>query len=111
MSNSNIERDSDSNQYWIQRDLRKRRRIWLVIFLCLCALPILTYIESRVFKLGAVPFPVSGNVLVFTIMNINAMLLLLMVFLALRNLVQLIFERRRNFAGTRLRTKLVVSFV
>ena len=109
MSNSNIDPDNDLN--WFRRDLKKRRRIWLTILMCLGALPILAYIESRVFKLGAVPFPVSGNVLVFTIMNINAMLLLLMVFLVLRNLVQMIFERRRNFSGTRLRSKMVVSFV
>lgn len=94
-----------------QRDLQKRRRIWLVILFCLCALPILTFVESRVFKLGPVSFPVSGNVLVFTVINVNVMLLLLMIFLVLRNLVQMIFERRSNFAGTRLRTKLVVSFV
>jgi two-component system nitrogen regulation sensor histidine kinase NtrY len=109
MSNSNIEQDG--SQYWFRRDLQKRRRIWLVILFCLCALPILTFVESRVFKLGPVSFPVSGNVLVFTVINVNVMLLLLMVFLVLRNLVQMTFERRRNYAGTRLRTKLVVSFV
>lgn len=109
MSNSGIDQDSGQNS--LPRDLEKRKRIWLVILFCLFALPILTLIERRVFNLGAIPFPVSGNVLVFTVININVMLLLLMVFLALRNLVQMIFERRQNFVGTRLRTKLVVSFV
>jgi len=109
MSNSNIE--MDRAQYLILRDARKRRRIWLVILACLAFLPILTYIESRVFRLGEVPFPVSGNVLVFTVININVMLLLLMVFLVLRNLVQMIFERRRDFLGTKLRSKMVISFM
>lgn len=109
MSNSNI--DPDSTRSWFRHDLGKRRRIWLVILFCLFALPILTFVESRVFKLGEVPFPVSGNVLVFTVININVMLLLLMVFLVLRNLVQMIFEGRREYLGTRLRTKMVVSFV
>ncbi len=109
MSNSDI--DMNSTQYLSWRDQRKRRRIWLVILGCLAALPVLTFIESRVFKLGEVSFPVSGNVLVFTVINVNVMLLLLMVFLVLRNLVQIIFERRRNFIGTRLRIKMVVSFV
>jgi two-component system nitrogen regulation sensor histidine kinase NtrY len=61
--------------------------------------------------MGTIPFPVSGNVLVFTIINVNALLLLLVVFLVLRNLVQLIFDRRRGFLGTKLRSKMVISFV
>ncbi|MBU0674923.1 MAG: PAS domain S-box protein [Proteobacteria bacterium] len=109
MSPSDIE--LNTSQGLLLRDLKKRRRIWLVILICLCTLPILTYIESRVFELGTIPFPVSGNVLVFTVINLNVMLLLLVVFLVLRNLVQLIFERRRDLLGTRLRTKMVVSFV
>ena len=109
MSNSDI--SLKSTEYLILRDKRKRRRIRLAILLCLCLLPILTYIESQVFGLGTVPFPVSGNVLVFTLININALLVLLVVFLVLRNIVQLIFERRRSFMGTRLRSKLVISFV
>jgi two-component system nitrogen regulation sensor histidine kinase NtrY len=108
---SNSDTSLSSARYLALRDKRKRRRIWLVIFVCICSLPILTYIESRIFNLGAIPFPVSGNVLVFTVININVLLLLLVVFLVLRNLVQLIFDRRRGFLGTRLRSKMVISFV
>ena len=91
---------------------RKKRIVRLIIFFCLIMVPALTYLETRVFQFGgAIPFPVSGNVLVFALININVLLLLLMVFLVLRNLVELIFERRRRFLGTRLRTKLVISFV
>ncbi len=109
MSNSDI--SLNSTEYLAERDKRKRRRIWLIIFVCICFLPILTYIESRIFDLGTIPFPVSGNVLVFTVININVLLLLLVVFLVLRNLVQLIFDRRRGFLGTKLRSKMVISFV
>jgi two-component system nitrogen regulation sensor histidine kinase NtrY len=108
---SNSDTDFNSADYLARRDKRKRRRIWFVIFICFSSLPLLTYIESKVFNMGAIPFPVSGNVLVFTVININALLLLLAVFLVLRNLVQLIFERRRDFLGTRLRSKMVISFV
>jgi two-component system, NtrC family, nitrogen regulation sensor histidine kinase NtrY len=89
----------------------KSRRIRAVILVCLILIPLLTYLETRVFDLGPVEFPVSGNVLVYLFININLLLLLLMVFLVLRNLVQLVFERRQRFLGTRLRTKLVISFV
>jgi len=89
----------------------KRRRFRRIILACLCLIPLLTFAESRISQLGEVPFPVSGNVLVFVLININVSLLLLMVFLVLRNLVELVFERRQNLLGTRLRTKLVISFV
>nr|MDA8164303.1 HAMP domain-containing protein [Desulfobacteraceae bacterium] len=90
---------------------RKGRRIRAIILACLLLIPLLTYLETRVFQLGPVDFPVSGNVLVYVLINLNVLLLLLMIFLVLRSLVQLVFERRRKFLGTRLRTKLVISFV
>ncbi len=93
------------------RDKLKRRRVRTVIFACLLLLPLLTFIETKVFQLGSIPFPVSGNVLVFVIINVNVFLLLLMVFLVLRNLAQLVFERKKEILGNKLRTKLVVSFV
>ncbi len=93
------------------RKKKKSRLIRYVIVVCLCLFILLTYLESKVFTLGTVPFPVSGNVLVFALININVVLLLLMAFLVMRNLVELVFERRRNLIGAKLRTKLVVSFV
>ncbi len=93
------------------RRRKKRRLIRYVILVCLCLFIFFTYLESRVFQLGEVPFPVSGNVLVFALININVVLLLLMAFLVMRNLVELVFERRRRVIGTKLRTRLVVAFV
>ncbi|MFH1217321.1 MAG: ATP-binding protein [Pseudomonadota bacterium] len=93
------------------RDEKKRKRVWTAIVCCLILIPLLTLAETRVFQLGTVPFPVSGNVLVFVLINFNVLLLLLMVFLVLRNLAQLVFERRKKILGTKLRAKLVVAFV
>ncbi len=90
---------------------RKRRRFKLIILTCLVLIPFLSYLESKVFQVSTVSFPVSGNVLVFILININVLLLLLAVFLVLRNLAQLIFERKRKILGSKLRTKLVVSFI
>jgi len=90
---------------------RRKKRIRLIILACLVLIPLLTYLETRVVQLGVVPFPVSGNVLIFVLINFNILLLLLMVFLVLRNLAQLVFERRRRFLGTKLRSKLVIAFV
>lgn len=94
-----------------ERDIHKQRRIRIIILICLALVVFLGFLESKVFQLGVVPFPVSGNVLVFVLINFNILLLLLIVFLVLRNLVQLVFERKRKILGTKLRTKLVISFV
>ncbi len=94
-----------------QRKAAKRRLIRITIVVCLLLLGFFTWLETRVFSLGAIPFPVSGNVLVFVLINVNVLLLLLVVFLVLRNLAELVFERHRQLLGSRLRTKLVASFI
>jgi two-component system nitrogen regulation sensor histidine kinase NtrY len=90
---------------------RKKKRIWWIIFIAVILMCGLTYLETKVVDLGTVEFPVSGNVLMYVLINFNIILLLLIVFLVLRNLVQLIFDRKRKVLGTRLRTKLVISFM
>jgi two-component system nitrogen regulation sensor histidine kinase NtrY len=90
--------------------IRKRRTRYAII-ICLILIPILTYLETVVFQIGEVTFPVSGNVLVFSLINVNIILLLLMVFLVLRNLLRLIFEQRQTALGKSLRTRLVISFI
>lgn len=93
------------------RQKRKKRRIRFAILFCLGLLFLLTYLETKVLKIGEVPIPVSGNVLVFILLNISVLLLLLVVFLVLRNLAELLFERKQKILGSRLRTKLVISFI
>ncbi|MDX2433196.1 MAG: PAS domain-containing sensor histidine kinase, partial [Desulfobacterales bacterium] len=90
--------------------IRKRRTRYAII-ICLILIPILTYLETVVFQIGEVTFPVSGNVLVFSLINVNIILLLLMVFLVLRNLLRLIFEQRKISLGKSLRTRLIISFI
>jgi two-component system nitrogen regulation sensor histidine kinase NtrY len=89
----------------------RRKRTRYAILLCLILIPVLTYLETVVFEIGEVSFPISGNVLVFSLININIILLLLMVFLVLRNLLRLIFEQRKITLGKSLRTRLVISFI
>lgn len=94
-----------------EKQEKKGRRIRFIILACLVLIPALTYLETLVFSIEKISFPVSGNVLVFFLININVLLLLLMVFLVLRRIAELIFERRQQLLGSKLRTKLVVSFI
>ena len=51
------------------------------------------------------------NLLVFTLVNINVIVLCVLVFLVGRNVVKLIFDRRRKILGSHLRSRLVLAFV
>jgi two-component system nitrogen regulation sensor histidine kinase NtrY len=46
----------------------------------------------------------------FILININMLVLLLLIFLVFRNVVKLLYDRRRKVLGAKLRTKLVVAF-
>ncbi|MBI4491050.1 MAG: PAS domain-containing protein [Deltaproteobacteria bacterium] len=56
-------------------------------------------------------YSLSNNIAFFLLLNINIILLILLVFLVVRNLVKLLFERKRRILGSRLRVRLVLAFV
>ncbi len=89
---------------------QKRRLIRYVIIGCLALIPLFGYLQSRLLA-GETSLPLSSNILIFSLININVILLLLMLYLVLRHLVELIFEQRKNILGAKLRTKLVVAFI
>ncbi|MFO7560010.1 MAG: ATP-binding protein [Desulfobacterales bacterium] len=93
-----------------QDEIKRRKREYLIIIGILIFFPLLTFIETRVIHFGA-DFPVSNTVLMFTLININLLLLILLIFLVFRNLVKLLYDRRRKITGAKLRTRLVVAFI
>ncbi len=89
---------------------QKRRLIRLVILTCICLFFLLSWLEKTLVTSNST-LPVSSNILLFGIINLNVLLALLMFFLVLRNLAELLFESRQKFLGTKLKTKLVTSFI
>ena len=89
---------------------QKKRLIRRVIILCLCLIPLFAWLQARLFE-KSFDLPVNSNIVIFALININVILLLIVLFLILRSLAELIFERRLNIPGSRLRTKLVISFL
>src|SRR3989338_7865501 len=89
---------------------KRRRRERYIIIAVAAAIFILTYIESHISNIGS-NLPTATNVIVFGLINVNIILLILLVFLILRNFVKLFFERRSKIIGSRLRTRLIVTFV
>ena len=89
---------------------KRRRREVTLIFVILFVVALLTYVETRTIRFGA-DIPVSNTILMFILININLLLLILLIFLVFRNLVKLLYDRRRKVMGTKLRTRLVVAFI
>ncbi len=91
-------------------DARRRRNELIIIGIISILIIILTTIEMRFPQIEG-KIPITNNIIIFSLININIILILLLIFLVIRNLVKLIFERKRKVLGARLRTKLVVAFV
>ena len=89
---------------------RRRRREVILILVIIFVVALLTFVEIRTIRFGA-DIPVSNTILMFTLININLLLLILLIFLVFRNLVKLLYDRRRKVMGAKLRTRLVVAFI
>ena len=92
------------------KDARRRRREIFFIFLILFVLFVLTSLEFSIGRFH-IALPFNDSILFFSIININIILILLLIFLIVRNVVKLVFERRRRILGAHLRNKLVAAFV
>ena len=91
-------------------ELKKRRTERIAILVVIAVIVVLTYIESHLSTIEVL-LPISNEVLIFGLININLILIIFLIFLISRNLTKLIFERRRGILGSKLRTKLVVAFM
>ena len=96
---------------YISAEERKRRKREVIISVVIIAvIALLTFAENRIMHFGA-GIPVSNTILMFILININLLLLILLIFLVFRNLVKLLYDRKRKVMGAKLRTRLVVAFI
>lgn len=90
----------------------ERRRFWERIVVCVAFALILTLgIVQGWFYKPVLRAPLISNILLVVFINLNVLLLLLLAYLVLRNFIKLIFERKRNILGSRLKTRLVAGSV
>src|SRR4029077_14790911 len=89
---------------------RQRRREGLVILCAALAVLLFAFFETRLPQFSS-SNSLSNNVIFFLLINLNIILLVLLVFLVARNLLKLVFERRRRILGSHLRTRLVLAFL
>ncbi len=88
----------------------KKRRTRRIVFLIGIFAASLTAIEILIQQLNN-PVPIVNNLLVFTLVNLNIILLVVLVVVVVRNLAKLYFERKNNILGSKFQTKLIVSFI
>jgi two-component system nitrogen regulation sensor histidine kinase NtrY len=89
---------------------RKRRREIITILLVLLGIVVLSNLALKLAKLSST-LPFVNSIFFFGIINLNLILLAVLVFLIFRNLSKLMIERRRGLLGSKLKTKLVISFL
>lgn len=82
---------------------RKRKK---EVFLALVTLVAILAVTFFKFKAS-----IGGNLFFFTMLNVNVILFLLLVFLVIRNIGKVLLERRRGILGSKLKTRLVMAFL
>jgi two-component system nitrogen regulation sensor histidine kinase NtrY len=103
--------NSDNSKSFVSaEDIKRRKREGLLIIIIIAVVVLLTFVENRIINFGS-DFPVSNTILMFILININLLLLILLIFLVFRNLVKLLYDRKRKVMGAKLRTRLVVAFI
>ena len=95
-----------------QKTKYDKRRFWERILVGASFILILTFgfMEGWFFQRRS-SLPLYGNILLFSFINLNVLLLLFLAYMVLRNIVKLIFERKRNILGSKLKTRLVTASV
>jgi two-component system nitrogen regulation sensor histidine kinase NtrY len=89
---------------------RKRRREQITIVLVMLAIVVLANFALKLVKLSST-LPFVNSIFFFGIINLNLILLAVLVFLIFRNLSKIFLERRRGLLGSKLKSKLVASFL
>jgi two-component system nitrogen regulation sensor histidine kinase NtrY len=87
---------------------RKREGIVIAVAALMVAALIFFEVQSPDISLEN---SLGSNIIFFLVINLNIILLVLLVFLVVRNLVKLVFERKRRMLGSRLQVRLVLAFI
>ncbi|HPL31769.1 MAG TPA: hypothetical protein PLE15_03855, partial [Smithellaceae bacterium] len=103
-----LKRDARKS-YLDEGELRKRRRERIIMLVVGCLAIVFTILASQLSDRQELP--ISANILVYGLTSINIILILLLLFLIVRNVFKLFSERRKGLIGSKLRTKLVAAFV
>ena len=97
------------NEFTEQERAKRHRERWaigVVAVLVVC----LTLLQAWMVASGGI-VPFSSNIAVFALINLNAVLVVLLIFLVFRNLFKILLDRRKKILGSKLRSRLVIIFI
>ena len=92
------------------QEKRRQKREWIIIICLVILLIPIYYAGINFFDLG-LDLSIPDSTLIFILINVNVIILLGLLYLTVRNLVKLLFERKKRIMGAKLRTKLVLAFM
>ncbi len=92
-------------------EVQRRRRERVLIVVTAVSILVLVALQSFLSQASRTSLSGVSNLLVYGFINVNVILMLLLMYLVIRNLVKLLLERRQRVLGSRLRTRLVSVFV
>ncbi|MFQ5849407.1 MAG: ATP-binding protein [Candidatus Binatia bacterium] len=110
MGSPDTTKDKDIEDSLRQEETKRRKREGLVILIATLMVLLFAFFEVQLPEVST-EYSLTNNIAFFLLLNINIILLVLLVFLVVRNLVKLLFERRRRILGSRLRVRLVLAFI
>jgi two-component system nitrogen regulation sensor histidine kinase NtrY len=93
-----------------REEAKRRKREGVLILVTTLMVLLFALVEVRAPELSP-DYSLTNNITFFLLLNVNIVLLVFLVFLVVRNLARLVFERRRGILGSKLRVKLVLAFV
>ncbi|OAG28076.1 sensor histidine kinase [Thermodesulfatator autotrophicus] len=99
---------SSPKTYNTEHEKKKRRRELLIALLAFLVLGLLIAFEIKLFR--QIPSR-EINFLAYILFQVNAILLLVVAFLVVRNLLKLFFDSPRGRFAERLRTRIAVAFI
>lgn len=92
------------------KEIKKRRKEILLIFIISFFFVFLTWFEIRLFSTSQ-QLPFYHSIFFFGLVNFNIIILLFLLFLVFRNIVKVFVERKGKIFGSSLKAKLIAAFV
>ncbi|MBL7715511.1 MAG: HAMP domain-containing protein [Bdellovibrionales bacterium] len=93
-----------------EKEKLKRRREWIAVAVLGFFFVLLTLAEFRLSRISST-LPFVNSIFFFGLLNVNIIILIALVWLVFRNVGKVFIERRSQILGSRLKTKLVISFL
>lgn len=108
MAEQTADHEPGSNPHTSEEERRSRRREAAIIIAAAVAVFAFAFWEIR--RPGAHD-GAAGNVFSFLLVNLNIVLVLLMIFLVVRNGMKVVAERRHRVPGSQLKSRMVLAFL